>query len=74
MSYINSLLKLSVSIYDIYHLSSVTNEMSSIKERLSVFLDQIERPFDEQILRSLVYIGNTPTFERMIGELRRVTK
>ena len=61
-------------IYDIYHLSSVTDEMSSIKERLSVFLDQIERPVDEQILRSLVYIGNPPTFERMISELRRLTK
>ena len=61
-------------IYDIYHLSSITDDLSSIKDRLSVFLDQIEKPVDEQILRSLVYIGNPPTFERMIGELRRLTK
>ncbi|MFG1445746.1 MAG: nucleotidyl transferase AbiEii/AbiGii toxin family protein [Thermoplasmatales archaeon] len=61
-------------IYDIYHLSSVTDDLSSIKDRLSVFLDQIEKPVDEQILRSLVYIGNPPTFERMIAELRRLTK
>ena len=61
-------------IYDIYHLSSITDDLSSIKDRLSVFLDQIEKPVDEQILRSLVYIGNPPTFERIIGELRRLTK
>ena len=61
-------------IYDIYHLSSVTDDLSSIRDKLSVFLDQINRPVDEQILRSLVYIGNPPTFERMIGELRRLTK
>ena len=61
-------------IYDIYHLSGVTDDLSSIRDKLSVFLDQINRPVDEQILRSLVYIGNPPTFERMIGELRRLTK
>ena len=61
-------------IYDIYHLSSVTDDLSSIRDKLSVFLDQINRPVDEQILRSLVYIGNPPTFERMISELRRLTK
>ena len=61
-------------IYDIYYLSSITDDLSSIKDRLSVFLDQIEKPVDEQTLRSLVYIGNPPTFERMISELRRFTK
>jgi predicted nucleotidyltransferase component of viral defense system len=60
-------------IYDIYYLSSVTEDLSPIKNRLSSFLDNIQRPVDEQILRSLVYIGIPPSFERMIGELRRIT-
>ena len=61
-------------IYDIYHISSVTDDLSSIRDELSVFLDQIKRPVDEEILRGLVYMGIPPTFERMVGELRRLTK
>ena len=56
---------------DICSLSSVTDELSLIRGRLSVFLNQIKRPVDEQILRGLVYIGSPPTFERMVAELRR---
>ncbi|MDA8055723.1 MAG: hypothetical protein M0Z77_08790 [Thermoplasmatales archaeon] len=49
----------------------MTDELSLIRGRLSVFLNQIKRPVDEQILRGLVYIGSPPTFERMVAELRR---
>jgi len=60
-------------VYDIYHLSGITEGLSSVKKDLSAFLDNIEKPVDEEILRALIYIGNPPSFERMISELRRVT-
>ncbi len=61
-------------IYDIYHLSSVSEDLPPIRKDLSVFLQRIEKPVDEDVLKSLVFVGNPPSFERILTELRRITK
>jgi hypothetical protein len=52
----------------------VTDDLSPIRTELSLFLHKIERPVDEEVLRALVFVGNPPTFDRMVDELRRISK
>ena len=35
------------------------------------FHDEVQRPVDEPILKSIVYMGLAPTFDRMVDEIRR---
>ena len=38
---------------------------------LKQFLQTVQRPVDEPILKSIVYMGLAPTFDRMVDEIRR---
>ena len=58
-------------LYDIYHLTKSYKIMISARMRLKQFLYTIQRPVDEPILKSIVYIGLAPTFDRMVDEIRR---
>lgn len=58
-------------IYDIYKLVPLGVLNESTLARLRVFLHDIQTPVDESILKSLVYIGLAPSFERMINEIGR---
>ena len=58
-------------LYDIYHLTKSYKIMISARMRLKQFLYTIQRPVDEPILRSIVYIGLAPTFDRMFDGIRR---
>ncbi len=63
-------------IRDIYDLFILTNKLDKddlyIRSKLKAFLEELERPADERILKSLVYRGRTNLgFDEMVGYLRR---
>lgn len=58
-------------LYDIYHLTKSYKIMISARMHLKQFLQTIQRPVVEPILKSIVYIGLAPTFDRMVDEIRR---
>ena len=58
-------------LYDICHLTKSYKIMISTRMHLKQFLHTIQRPVDEPILRSIVYIGLAPTFDRMFDGIRR---
>lgn len=58
-------------LYDIYHLVKSYRIMASTRTNLKQFLQTVQRPVDEPILKSIVYMGLAPTFDRMVDEIRR---
>ena len=58
-------------LYDIYHLVKSGSMLESTRTRLRFFLQNIQHPVDESILKSIVYIGLAPTFDRMVNEIWR---
>jgi predicted nucleotidyltransferase component of viral defense system len=58
-------------LYDIHHLVKSGSILDSTKTRLRFFLQNIQHPVDESILKSIVYIGLAPTFDHMINEIGR---
>ena len=59
-------------LYDIYHLVKSCHIMESTRTKLGKFLQNIQHPLDEPILKSIVYVGLTPTFDRMVNEIGRM--
>ena len=58
-------------LYDIYHLVKSCRILESTRTTLRQFLQNIQYPLDEPILKSIVYMGLAPTFDRMINEIGR---
>ena len=58
-------------LYDIYHLVKSCDILESTRTELRQFLQDIQHPVDEPILKSIVYMGLPPTFDRMINEIGR---
>ena len=58
-------------IYDIYHLVKSCRKLESTRTNLRQFLQNIQHPVDEPILKSIVYMGLAPTFDRMVNEIGR---
>ncbi len=58
-------------LYDIYHLSSIVTEKGAIGKRICAFINNIGKPVDERVLKSIVYSGAAPSFEGMVNELKR---
>lgn len=61
-------------LYDIFHLTKVPLTSSALKSRLFEFCQVLEKPVDEKILKSIVYSGLPPSFERMKSEILRSTR
>lgn len=61
-------------LYDIYHLLQLISDLSEIRGNLQDFLNNLKKPIDETVLKSLIYVGLAPSFERMVSEIRRMTK
>lgn len=61
-------------LYDIYILSHSVSDLNVVRNTLRVFLDNIVKPVDEPVLKSLIYAGLTPTFNRMVDEIRKVIR
>ncbi len=58
-------------IYDIYQLLSMEEPSKKVKKELVNFLDSIEKPIDERGMVDLVYAGVAPSFETVVGAIRR---
>jgi len=59
-------------LYDIYHLVKSCRILDSTRTKLRHFLVNIQHPVDEPILKSIVFIGLAPTFDRMVSEIWRI--
>lgn len=59
-------------LYDIYHLMAGDVDISSILPELQNFIREVEKPVDEAVLKTIVYVGLPPSFERMVHEIRRM--
>lgn len=57
-------------LYDLYHLSTLGPISSKNKKLLSAFLEDLEKPQDEAVLKELIYTGVTPTFSTMVEYLK----
>ncbi len=53
-------------IYDMYILSDYVNDAEKIKNAVSVFIDKIEKPVNENDLKALIYTGPIPSFSNMV--------
>ena len=53
-------------LYDIYVLIKHVNHPEFISENLLNFLNNIQKPVDEDVLKSLVYVGLPPSYNRMV--------
>ena len=61
--------KLIRDIYDVYHLSKYVKD-SEVKDAIVVFISKIEKPADEETLKTIVYTGAVPSFKKMIETLK----
>lgn len=62
--------KLIRDFYDIYFLSGIARENSSLHEKLRNFLEKTEKPLDEKNLRTVIYSGAIPSFGQMLEVLK----
>ncbi len=58
-------------MYDIYHLSNVVEPEGRLRKSVCKFLDNIERPVDERVLKAIVYSGTVPSFQGMVDYVKR---
>lgn len=61
-------------LYDIFHLTKDPVESDELKKQLLAFCQNLPNPVDESILKSIVYSGLPPSFDRMRSEIIRSTK
>jgi predicted nucleotidyltransferase component of viral defense system len=58
-------------LYDIYILIKHINHPEFISESLLSFLDNVQKPIDEDILKTLVYQGLPPSYSRMLDYIQQ---
>jgi predicted nucleotidyltransferase component of viral defense system len=58
-------------LYDIYILIKHINHPEIIRESLINFLNNIQKPIDEDVLKTLVYQGLPPSYSRMLDYIRQ---
>ena len=61
-------------LYDIYHLLPFAEDKGSIKKEVSLFITGLDSPVDEGVLKTIIYTGISPSFERIKGEIARWAK
>jgi len=64
--------KLVRDLYDVYFLSGLFDLDVEDKGRLSKFIKEIEKPLDEDDLKTIILIGAVPNFESMLLRLKRM--
>lgn len=62
--------KLIRDIYDVYHLSKYIRYDKKLKQILKNFLSKIEKPSDEENLKTIVYTGAIPSFRQILEFLK----
>ncbi len=58
-------------LYDIYILIKHVNHPELIKENLVNFINNIQKPVDEDVLRTLVYLGLPPSYNKMLDYINQ---
>ncbi len=58
-------------LYDIYILIKYINHPECIRENLIKFLNEIQKPVDENVLKSIVYLGLPPSYNRMFDYIEQ---
>lgn len=61
-------------LYDIYHLLQFVENKGSVKRDISLFLTHLDSPVDEGVLKTIIYSGVSPSFERMKVDMARWAK
>ncbi len=61
-------------LFDIYHLLHCELDLSAVRGQLDKLLMNIPASEDESVLRSIVYAGLAPSFNRMVEEIRRLLR
>ncbi len=59
-------------LYDIFHLITLNQDVSAVKKDLQEFVLHINKPVDEGVLKSIVYSGLPPSYDRMVEQIWRV--
>lgn len=58
-------------LYDIYVLIKYIKYPEYIRENLVSFINNIQKPVDEDVLKSIVYIGLAPSYSRMLDYIKQ---
>ena len=60
-------------LYDIFHIVNSADLLNCSKRKLVKFMEQLEYPVDEKVLKTIVYSGLAPSFDNLIqGIMRRI--
>ena len=52
-------------LYDIYHLVNTNSLLNSTKQKLSDLMKNLETPVDAAVLKTIVYVGLSPSLDSM---------
>ncbi|HIH60916.1 MAG TPA: nucleotidyl transferase AbiEii/AbiGii toxin family protein [Ferroplasma sp.] len=58
-------------LYDIYILIKHVKDRELIKSDLSNFLNHLEKPVDEDVLKTIVYLGLPPSYNKIVEYIRQ---
>ncbi len=58
-------------LFDIYILIKYVKKPELIKENLYGFVNSLEKPVDENVLKTIVYIGLPPSYDRMVNYIKQ---
>ncbi|WMT50783.1 MAG: nucleotidyl transferase AbiEii/AbiGii toxin family protein [Ferroplasma sp.] len=58
-------------LYDIYILIKYIQHPEYITENLVSFINNMQKPVDEDVLKSIVYIGLAPSYSRMLDYIKQ---
>ena len=58
-------------LYDIYILIKHVKDWELIKSDLSNFLNHLEKPVDEDVLKTIVYLGLSPSYNKIVEYIRQ---
>ena len=57
-------------LFDVYQLVINYDILSGTKKQVLNFVEGVNRPKDENVLKDIVYVGPAPTFDEMINGIR----
>ncbi len=58
-------------LYDVYILIKYVKRPELIKNELSNFLNTLEKPVDENVLKTIVYLGLPPSYHKIVDYTRQ---
>jgi len=61
-------------LYDIYVLIKYVNHPETVKSELLKFINTLEKPVDENVLKTIVYSGLPPSYNKMVDYINQFIK